>query len=407
MIVLKGRIIDGTGGPQIEHGAVVLEGNKIKLVCRESELPTYESAEIIDVGDGTILPGFVDAHLHFGMGSINQMEVYLLSEVEKALLSVKEMECTLDAGFTSVREAGGISAEFLHPLAMGWIKGPRICSGGRLLSQTGGHGDSLQRFPRSFAKERMSHAFIVDGKDACREAARMQFRSGAKFLKIVTTGGISSQGDGNRESQFSLEEIKVFVEEAELHNTYVAAHAQGTQGIKNALKCGVKSIEHGMFMDDECIELMLKNDAYLVPTLGVVDKYLENKDKLPKWIVEKLLDSYEAHRKSVKACYKAGIKIALGTDMMGDPIFCPPGYNGLEFSKLTEIGMSNMEAIVAGTRTGSELMLMADKIGTLEAGKFADVAICSGNPLKDISAVSMAENIRMVISDGKVIKNEL
>ena len=407
MIVLAGRVIDGTGAGPIEKGIVAFEGSEIVAVCKESEYIIPPNARKIVINHGTIMPGLIDSHLHFGMGSVNQLEVYELDEIEKSLMAVKEMRDALNAGFTSVRETGGISTSFQTPLKNGWIKGPRICSAGRLISQTGGHGDSLQKFPQSLARERMSHCRIADGKEECRKTARMQFRDGAKFLKIVTTGGISSQGDGNRESQFSIEEIKVFVEEAQMHNTYVSSHSQGTMGIRNALKAGVRSIEHGMFMDDECIELMVKNNAYLVPTLMVVESYMNHIDLLPSWIREKLLMSYEEHIKSVKKCYEANVKIALGSDMMGDKVICPFGSHGKEFKKLVDIGMTNMEAIVAGTKTGSELMLMSDKVGTLESGKLADIVVCRDNPLDDIELLGNPDNIDLIVLNGEIIKNKL
>lgn len=404
MLVLKGNIIDGKQKDVLNNKILLIEENKIKGIQNDSEFEIPESAEIIEVKNGTIMPGLIDCHVHYGIGTTNFVDVYMRDNVQKTMMSVMEMKQTLNAGFTSVREAGGLSTSFKEPLEKGWVTGPRICSAGQFISQTGGHGDCVQKFPISLNRERNTHACIVDGKDSCRKAARIQFRNGADYLKIMTSGGVTSQGDGNRESQFSIEEIKTFVEEAQLRGTYVATHAQGTSGIENALKCGVNSIEHGMFMDDECIELMIKNDAYLVPTFTIVNSYLSNLKKLPVWVADKIEKSYEEHFVSVKRCYNAGVKIALGSDIIGDPDICPFGINGREFEYLTRIGMSPMESIMAGTKTASKLMLMEDKIGTLEAGKLADVIICEGNPLKDISILGNADKIKIVIKDGKLIK---
>ncbi|MBW2370873.1 MAG: amidohydrolase family protein, partial [Deltaproteobacteria bacterium] len=383
--VIKGRVIDGTGSDPIEHGIVVVEDKKIAAVCREDAYELPEAAEVFEVDNATIMPGFIDLHIHYGLGTTNLVDVYLRNDIEKAMMAVFEMGKTIEAGFTSVREAGGLANFFKGPIAEGFVQGPRICAAGQYLTQTGGHADLIQKLPVSFTRERVTHTCIADGVPACREAARLQFRNGADFLKIMTTGGVTSQGDGNRESQFSLSEIRAFVEEAEMHDTYVATHAHGTQGIKNALLGGVKSIEHGMFYDDECIELMIRNNAYLVPTFTIVNTYMENLDKLPPWVVDKITASHEAHFVSARRCYEAGVKIGLGSDLIGDPKVCPFGINGREFELLTKIGMSPMEAIVAGTRTASELMRMPDKIGTLGPGKLADITVCTGNPLDDIS----------------------
>lgn len=225
MIVIFGRIIDGKGTAPIENGTVVLKDDVIEY-CGAAEGARYpEGAKTISVGSGTILPGFIDQHIHFGMGAVDLTKVYMRDDIQKAMLAVKEMQTLLNAGFTSVREAGGISASFQEPLSEGWVKGPRVISAGKFIVQTGGHADFIQKFPVEFTKQRITHTRIADGVDDCRKAAREQFRSGAKFLKIMTSGGITSQGDGNRESQFSLDEIKTIVEEAQMHDTYVSAHA--------------------------------------------------------------------------------------------------------------------------------------------------------------------------------------
>lgn len=404
MIALFGRLIDGRGNAPVENGALVIDGDKIAYSGEAAGAVYPEGTEVISVGAGTILPGFIDQHLHFGMGAVDLTRVYMRDDIQKAMLAVNEMGVLLNAGFTSVREAGGISTSFQEPLREGWVKGPRIISAGKFIVQTGGHADFIQRFPIEFTKQRISHTRIADGVDDCRRAAREQFRSGARFLKIMTSGGITSQGDGNRESQFSLEEIRTIVEETQLHDTYVSAHAQGTAGIKNALLGGVKSIEHGMFMDDECIELMLKNDAWLIPTFTIIDCYLKNTHRLPPWIVDKLMASRDEHLISAKRCFAAGVTIGFGSDLTNDPDICPFGVNGREFRLLTEIGLSPMQAIIAGTRTGAEVIGMGDKLGTLERGKLADVAVCAGNPLTDIALLEDPDNITLVIKDGRIEK---
>lgn len=406
MLILKGNLIDATGTEMKKNALVAIEEEKIIYVGDADKFQYPEKSTVMDVGSGTIMPGFIDQHIHFGIGSVDLTKVYLRDDIQKAMLSVYELNVMLNAGFTSVRETGGISTSFEEALSEGWIKGPRLFSAGKMITQTGGHADFIQNFPIEFTKMRATHTRIADGIDDCRRAAREQFRSGAKFLKIMTTGGITSQGDGNRESQFSIDEIKVFVEEADMHDTYVSAHAQGTAGIKNALLGGVKSIEHGIFMDDECIELMLKNDAYLVPTFTIVNSYLDNRDILPPWILEKLLASNEEHFLSAQKCFEAGVKIGLGSDLSNDPKICPFGTNGREFLFLTKIGMSPMQAIIAGTKTGAELMKRKD-LGTIVAGKLADLCVCIGNPIENIELLANPENIKIVIQNGKIVKNTI
>ncbi len=404
MNILKGRVIDGNGGKPIEKGIVAVDGSKIVYVGEEAGYAVSPEDRVFDFSGNTIMPGFIEQHTHFGFGTVNLMNLYTHDDVQKGILSARELAVFLNSGFTSVRECGGLATSFVEPIANGVIKGPRLFPAGKFLTQTGGHADVVQTMPVEFTNIRVSHTRIVDGRDDCRKAAREQFRSGAKFLKIMTTGGITTEGDGNKESQFSPEEISVFVEEAEMHDTYVSAHAEGTQGIKNALKCGVKSIEHGMFMDDECIELMVKNEAWLIPTFTIIDTYLRKLDKLAPRVREKVLASSDAHKESVRRCYEAGVKIGFGSDLTDDKEICPFGINGREFELLTKIGMTPMEAITAGTKTGAEITKMSDKVGTLEVGKLADITVCRGDPITDIKILSEPDNIMFVMLDGDVMK---
>ena len=408
MLVLKGRVIDGTGSAPIEKGAVVVDGKIIKSVCNEREYVELPDAEVIDIEDGTIMPGFIDLHTHLGcMGTTNAIMVYTLSPYEKTCQAVHDMARLLEVGFTSVREVGGFANYLKDPIAKGLVAGPRITAAGQVLTQTGGHNDLIHKFPVSF-HERVDSSIIVDGIDEVRKGCRLQFRAGADFIKIMTTGGVTSQGDSPKNRQFSDSEIMAAVEEAEMQGTYVATHAQTLPGIKSSLRCGVKSIEHVFEIDDEAIELFLENDAWIIPTFTILRCYIDRIDMLPVTVAEKARWAYEMHRNSISRAYKAGIKIGYGTDLISDPDICPYGEKNLmEFFYLSEIGMTPMEAIMAATKTASEVTMKADQVGTLEAGKLADITVCTGNPLEDIKILTQIDNIKLVVLDGKVIKNVL
>lgn len=409
MLILKGRVIDGTGASPIENGMVVIEDNIIKAVCRQDDsIDIPPDAEVISVGSGTIMPGFIDQHVHIGcIGDGDLMKTYALSVYEKTCQAVYDMERMLEAGFTSVRECGGFGAFLKGPIAKGLVRGPRITAAGRTITQTGGHADNYQKFPPEF-NVRNEVAVLVDGVDEMRKACRLQFRDGAEFIKIMTTGGVTSQGDSPTHRQFSDSEIMAAVEEAEMHGTYVSSHAQTLPGIKSALRCGVKSIEHVFELDDEAIDLFVKNGAWIIPTFTILNCYLEHADQLPPAVAEKAQWADDIHRQSIIRAYKAGIKLGFGSDLISDPHIAPYGERALEeFRALTEIGMTPMEAIIAATKTGAEIIQKEDQVGTLEAGKFADITVCSGNPLEDIKVLTSIDNIKLVVLDGKIVKNNL
>ena len=404
MYVIKGRVIDGNGNT-IEKGVVVTDGNKIKAVCEEAAFVMPPDAEVLEVKDATIMPGFIEQHVHLGLGTANYLMVYYKTDVQKTCQAVHDMEKLIEAGFTSVREVGGFGNYLAEAVEEGLVKGPRICSSGKIISMTGGHGDFIQKLPISANAERNHVSVIADGVDEVRKACRMQFREGAKFIKTMTTGGVTSQADSPKASQYTLSEIRTMVEEAELRGSYVSSHAQTLTGIKNALKGGIKSIEHGMELDDECIELFHKTGAWLVPTFTIVKTYMDHLDLLPPYAAEKILIANKNHLASFKKAYDAGIKIGFGADLVGDKNICPYGIDGMEFVLLNQAGMTPMETIIAATKTGSELIMREDELGTLEPGKLADITICEGNPLEDISILADVNKIKLVLLDGKLVKN--
>ena len=268
MIVLKGRVLDGNGGAPIEKGAVVLEDNRIRLVCQQSQLPDDPTAEVYELEDGTIMPGLIDAHVHMGWGSATAVDWISMTPQLSMARALRDMAQLRQQGYTAFRDLGSDVLLMRPAVAEGLLDVPRIFGAGRIISQIGGHGDVYQKLSLEASQRAYSPAFIVNGVDEVRRACRINARNGADLIKIMTTGGVFSQGDkATPHSHFSQEEIRAAVEEAENMGSYVSTHAQATRGIKMALKNGVKCIEHGFYLDEECIELMVKNDCYLVPTL--------------------------------------------------------------------------------------------------------------------------------------------
>lgn len=410
MLVLKGRVIDGNGGSPIEDGAVVIENNNIKSVCKASECPEYENVKEISIDNGTIMPGLIEQHVHLGWGSAKAAEWITSTPQLTMARGMKELEMLRNAGYTSFRELGGDAILLKRVVEEGLLDCPRICGAGKFLSQIGGHGDVYQKIPLEAMTNIYGPGLIVNGADEIRKACRMQARNGADFIKIMTTGGVFSQGDkAVPHSHLSMDEIKAAVEEADNMGSYVSVHAQATRGIKNALKAGVKSIEHGFYLDDECIELMLKNDCYLVPTLSIMHvskMYFDKNDEGLSYLKEKTLISYEAHYRSVRKAHEAGVKIGMGCDFLGDAEFgCTYDKATMEIERLFYAGLSPMEIIVSATKIGSELLLMENELGTLEAGKLADIIVVQGNPVDDILLLTNANNVKYVIQDGNIVKS--
>lgn len=291
MIVLKGRVLDGNGGAPIEKGAVVLEDNRIRLVCRQSELPDDPTAEVYELEDGTIMPGLIDAHVHMGWGSATAVDWISMTPQLSMARALRDMAQLRQQGYTAFRDLGSDVLLMRPAVAEGLLDVPRIFGAGRIISQIGGHGDVYQKLSLEASQRAYSPAFIVNGVDEVRRACRINARNGADLIKIMTTGGVFSQGDkATPHSHFSQEEIRAAVEEAENMGSYVSTHAQATRGIKMALKNGVKCIEHGFYLDEECIELMVKNDCYLVPTLAIMHAsklYFQGKEGVLPYLKEK------------------------------------------------------------------------------------------------------------------------
>jgi imidazolonepropionase-like amidohydrolase len=395
--VLKGRIIDAVSDTALERGLLCF-GETNEYVGPEEGFRIPDDAETFDVGDGSIQPGFIDCHAHHtgeeDSGGTQFFGAQLIGAAYQAGL-------LLDAGFTGLREMSEAGLYLSRGVERGVLRGPRILPGGKILGITSGHVDGTLHLPKSFTNENDHCHRLVDGGDDCVLGVREQFRAGARFIKICATGGVSSPGDRIDDVQFSPEELRAIVEETARHHGYVAAHCTGSEGAYQALKAGVRSIEHGVFLTQREIDLMAELDVALVTTLAV-SLGVAKLPGIPDWMAKKAEHCAEANLKTIAMARKAGIRIALGTDFGNTKNF-PYRDNGAEFVAMTEAGMTAMEAIRAGTINAARLM-MDDRIGTLEKGKLADVVVVAGNPLVDIAALKGADKIRMVFKGGTRVK---
>ena len=408
LTVLKGRVIDGNGSEPIEDGLVAVEDNKIIAVCRAQEYPIPPQATVIELEGGTVLPGFIEGHCHIAQGD-DFFYLFRENPYHSTCRAIKELRTLLDGGFTSLREVGGMTNYLKAPLSEGLIESPRIFSAGKLISQTGGHGDMIKEYPIEYMQHPMRYfgMTIADGVAEVRRAARLNFREGADFLKVTVSAGVASQESNLFTREYSDDELHALVEEAENFGTYVSAHAHSNQAIKSCLRCGVKSIEHGTFLQEEDLEPMLRNGAWLVPTFSTGYRAQQFPDKVAPWMLEKEKLADEALIHSVQMAHKAGVTIGFGADFGGGEI-TDYRYAGLEFPMMVEMGgLSPMEAIVAATKTNSHIIQRDDELGTLEVGKLADIVLVDGNPLQDIWLLSDQKNIKVVIQDGKTLKNIL
>lgn len=396
---LKGRIIDGVSDAAIENGLAVVINDTIKYVGVYNDKKIPEAAKVIEAGDGTIMPGFIDCHAHL-CGEVTAGEQS--TRYDKLLGAAHEIGILLDSGFTGLRDMSINGFALERAVNRGYLRGPRIMPGGRILSVTGGHCDTAGDATKEEVNAANLTGRLCDGIDDCILAARENFRQGARFIKVCATGGVSSITDNVDDIQFSSDEIKAIVDEAKRHGTYVAAHCTGNTGALQAVKAGVKCIEHGVMLQQETIDLMAENDVSLVTTL-YISLNVANFPGLHPVVAEKAKLCAEANIKTIEMARKAGIRIAFGTDFSNSKN-TPYAKNGGEFVAMVQAGMTPMEAIKAGTINAAYLMKYEDKLGSLEVNKLADIVVTDGNPLQDISCLANKDHIKLVMKNGVIEK---
>ncbi len=406
----NGKLIDGTGKPPKDVAGILIKGNKIEnIILNENDINLSElnDVKVIDLDGQYILPGLIDTHVHVMLNfkdldsKLNQPFSYRFYE------SVVNLENTIKAGITTVRDAGGADLGIKKAIEDELVIGPRLQICINPLSITGGHADGW--LPSGIDTDIWNYPgspkSMCDGVEDVRKKAREMLRAGADVLKVHATGGVLSPTDDPEFTQFTIEELQAIVQEGQFRKGIkVMAHAQGSEGIKNAIKAGIHSIEHGIYLDDEAIELMIENDVFLVPTLlaplTVVEKGLSDNGDIPEYGFNKAKELLEIHKESIHKAYKAGVRIAMGTDAG----VMDHGTNLRELNLLCNVGLTPMESIMSATKVAAECLEMEDKIGTIEVGKYADIITVNKNPLENISVLENTDNITNVLKDGKIIK---
>ncbi len=403
-IVLKAaRMFDGKSDRLVTPGLVIVANGKITAAGPKAQAPA--GAQIVDLGDATILPGFMDAHTHLSMEfstdwKQDRLDRFELSIPERTLACVDRARKTLLAGFTTVRDLGGeemIDVGLRNAIRKGKVIGPRMLVATHAIGATGGHGDTTNVRKGLLAHE--SPDSIVDSPDAARAAVRRNIKYGADLIKVHATGGVLSLADEVDTPQLTQAELDALIDEAHALRKKVAAHAHGATGAKRAIRAGVDSIEHGSFLDDEAISMMKAKGTYFVPTFIPLKFLGAHLDTLPPPTIPKAQAAIAHHAISFKSALAKGVKIAFGTDAG----VYPHGQNAQEFRYMVEAGMRPIDALKSSTSIDAELLGVADRLGSLEPGKLADVVAVPGDPVADIS---QTEKVFFVMKEGVVYRND-
>ena len=407
--VRAGRLFDATSDSMREDVVIVVVGDRIQSVAAAAKASIPAGATVIDLSHATVLPGLIDCHTHLGSRADRYEEIFHFKNTpfQSAFAATVNARKTLEGGFTTVRDVGSLpflAVDLRNSINEGYIPGPRVVASGPGISITGGHGDLNNFSPQTrvsmFPDERNFQ--IADGVDQIRHVVRAQVKYGVDVIKILATGGVLSKGDSPGAPQFTPEELKAAAEEAHMAGRKIAAHAHGTQGIKNAILAGIDSIEHASLIDDEGIRLAKEHGTYLVMDI-YNDDYILGKAiefGLPQENVDKEKMVGRLQRENFERAVKAGAKMAFGTDAG----VYPHGDNAKQFFYMVKYGMTPAQAIRAATSNAADLIGRAKDVGTVEAGKYADLIAVTADPLADVRAL---ENVGFVMKGGVVYKDAI
>jgi imidazolonepropionase-like amidohydrolase len=398
-------LLNPATGESTPEAIVVIEDGRVIKAGRRSDTQVPRDAEMVDASGLTLLPGLIDCHVHLtslgeGLDFARELTTPPTLELMRAVRAAKR---TLEAGFTTVRDAAGSPAGIRMAIDAGYFPGPRMFVTVSALSQTGGHTDShfMCGADLDIPLPDRPH-MTVDGVENMRLRVREVIRAGADWIKLCTSGGVLSPGDQPHHAALTLEEIKAAVEEARTQGRKVMAHAQANAGIKNALKGGVATIEHGIWLDGDAIEMMLDGGNALIPTLVAPHWVIRHAEagKMPSYAIDKARAVIDDHKASIRQAIESGVKIAFGTDTgVG-----PHGSNGEEFVLMHELGMEPIDCIRAATTVAADTIGMHG-VGALDSGSWADVIGVPGDPVADLALLANAENIKLVVKGGEVVKS--
>jgi imidazolonepropionase-like amidohydrolase len=400
-----GNIVDTASGKLVKEKTIVVSGNKIKSI-QNGYVEGSATDVIIDLKDKTILPGFIDMHVH--LESQFDPQVYIKrftnNEADVAFESAVHAKSTLMAGFTTVRDLGGtgVNIALRKAINKGFVPGPRVFTSGKALATTGGHADPSNGMKNDLMGDPGPKEGVVNSVEDGKKAVRQRYKNGADVIKITATGGVLSVAKSGHNPQFTLEEIQSITSTAKNYGMSVAAHAHGDEGMKLAIIGGVQTIEHGSFMSEETMDLMIKHNCYLIPTISA-GKQVAEKAKQPGFfppvVARKALEIGPIHQETMAKAYKKGVPMGFGTDA---GVF-PHGMNAVEFGYLVEAGIPIKESLKAATITNARLLGMSSELGQVKEGFFADIIAVDQNPLSEVKTL---ENVSFVMKDGVIYKQQ-
>jgi imidazolonepropionase-like amidohydrolase len=401
-------VFDGFADEAVPGQDILIVDDRIEAVS--DRRVTAAGATVVDVGGRTVLPGLIDAHVHvfaISLAASRNETVPLTLMTARAVPRIRAM---LDRGFTTVRDVGGGDVGIRDAVAQGWIQGPRLFVGGPGLTQTGGHGDHRRRTDSRTDIDYNANAFIfvsrlVDGPDEMRRVVRDELRKGADHIKVMANGGVGSPSDALENVQFTQEELRVCVAEARAKGKYVVAHTYSCEAIRHALEAGVRTVEHANFIDHPTARLAVERDAYVVPTLVCYEVTAEHGDRLglTPYVMEKLAAVNRAGLQMLDVCLSAGARMGFGTDLMGE----------MEYAQSQEFAIRGrvqrpVDVIRSATSVNAEILQQAGRLGCIRPGALADVIVCEGDPLKDVSLLSRPdETLSMIMQGGRLHRNAL